>query len=382
MSEIAPLDAPLPDAHPRDVACDVVVVGLGPAGATAAAVAARAGLSVVAIERKTVAGEPVQCAEFVPRSLATEIPDLAGAVVQPIAAMETYLGDGDPVRTPLPGHVVDRAVFDRRLAERAIAAGARALFGTAVTACDADGLRLADGTRLRPRVIVGADGPKSLVGRAIGRENRIFAHTRQITVPLTRPHDATDIFLGAEYPGGYGWLFPKGAVANLGLGLSAQARADLPARLAALHARLVAEGRVEAEIGALTGGLLPAGGLIDPAAELGAALVLLAGDAAGLTNPITGAGIASAVISGRMAGEAAIARIAGRPHADADYREEIADLFGPALERACRRHRDLAAAHAAGGPSSTELRRGWVAFDDYWTDAAPAGRQTETGVAA
>lgn len=379
---MSPPDRPPATSEPRDVACDVVVVGLGPAGACAAAVAARAGLSVVAIERKAVAGEPVQCAEFVPRSLATEIPDLVGAVVQPIAAMETYVGAGAPVRTPLPGHVVDRAVFDARLAERAVTAGARARFGLAVTALDADGLRLADGTRLRPKVIVGADGPKSLVGRAVGRENRIFAHTRQITVPLLRPHDATDIFLGADYPGGYGWLFPKGVVANLGLGLAAETRADLPARLAALHARLVAEGRVGAEIGALTGGLLPAGGLIDPAATLGPALVLLAGDAAGLTNPITGAGIASAVISGRMAGEAAIAHLSGRPHAGADYAEEIADLFGPALDRACRRHRDLAAAHAAGGPGPAELMRGWVAFDEYWTDAAPAGRLTETGVAA
>ena len=64
---------------------------------------------------------------------------------------------------------------------------------------------------------------------------------------------------------------------------------------------------------------------------LGDAPVLLAGDAAGLVNPVTGAGIPAAVISGRMAGEAAAALLAGNADAAADYAEDLDDMFGVSL---------------------------------------------------
>ena len=90
---------------------------------------------------------------------------------------------------------------------------------------DAEGtVTTSAGARLRPRVLIGADGPHSSVGAAIGAINRDLVETRQVTVPLVLPHDATDIFLSADYPGGYAWLFPKGAVANVGLGVAVEVR--------------------------------------------------------------------------------------------------------------------------------------------------------------
>lgn len=363
--------------------CDVVVIGLGPAGASAARAAARAGARVIGLDRRVRPGEPVQCAEFVPLSLSSEVDRLADLAVQPIEAMATYTEGDGPRRDPLPGWIVDRARFDRTLVEAAIAAGAECRFAAPVATVDADGVMLSDGTRVVAPVIVGADGPRSAAGRAIGSVNRIFSHTRQITVPLVKPHRATDIFLSKTMPGGYGWLFPKGGVANLGLGVDAPARGLLRVLLEGLQASLVREGRIGWDVLAVTGGLIPAGGLLPPSGRLGTRDVLLAGDACGLTNPVTGAGIASAVISGRMAGEAAAARLGGDAAAPADYADELSDLFGAALARAARRRAEIVAACAENRAGPAALERAWIAFDDYWTqplDEVEAA--TTSGVAA
>jgi flavin-dependent dehydrogenase len=267
-----------------------------------------------------------------------------------------------------PGLIIDRAAFDRELVALAARAGADCRFGTQIEALSDDGTaRLTDGGTIRPRLIVGADGPRSVVGRAIGRVNAALVETRQITVPLADPHRATDIFLSAEIPGGYGWLFPKGRMANLGVGVAPSARARLKPLLDGLHHRLVEQGRVGAAVRDLTGGAIPVGGMLDPRGRLGAVPVLLAGDAAGLTNPVTGAGIAAAVVSGRLAGKAAADWLAGGADAPADFAEEVADLFKGALDRALRRRREILQSYESGtGPTPAALRRGWIAYPEYW----------------
>src|SRR5690606_23855949 len=265
----------------RELTVDVLVVGLGPAGACAAAAAARAGLRVLAIDRKSEAGIPVQCAEFVPAMIGQEIGALGAARRQSIRSMTTYIEAAGPhLKEHFPGHMIDRAAFDAALVGEAIAAGAECRFGTVLRDLDGNGTARLSHRRpfsptldgeggaaepcgwggvtnatpepghphpqplpargrgdeghsaaesplppsnerytVRARVIIGADGPRSAVGRAIGQVNREIAETRQITVPLLQPSEATDIFLSAGIRGGYAWLFPKGDVANLGLGV-------------------------------------------------------------------------------------------------------------------------------------------------------------------
>lgn len=352
----------------RDI--DVLVVGLGPAGAAAAAEAARAGARVLAVERNAEPGLPVQCAEFVPKMLGADVGAVAAARVQNIATMETFV-QAEPVDiTPdFQGHMIDRARFDQSLIAEAQAAGAECRFSTPLREVTADGRAvIGDGEEISARVIIGADGPRSPVGRAIGAPNAELLETRQITVDLKRPHEGTDIFLRPEIVGGYAWLFPKGDVCNLGLGLVPAEKARLKPLLEALHAQLVAEGRVGARVHRTTGGLIPVGGITALAGMAGAVPVLLAGDAAGLTNPITGAGIAAAVVSGRLAGQAAAAHIAGRAEAFEDYVEEVEDLFAPSLALALRRRRGVMAAYADGGaPGPKALRDGWIAYPQYWT---------------
>jgi flavin-dependent dehydrogenase len=298
-----------------------------------------------------------------------ELEALGPVIRQRIRAMTTFVEDDAPdVRDDFPGHIVDRAAFDRALVEAAAAAGAETRFGASLRGFADDGrVRLSGGETLAPRLVIGADGPRSIVGRAIGSVNEALVETRQIAVPLLRPHEATDIFLSASIPGGYGWLFPKGAVANLGLGVVPAARARLKPLLAALHGQLAEEARVGREILGHTGGAIPVGGLRAVQGRLGSAAVLLAGDAAGLTNPVTGAGINAAVISGRLAGCAAAGWLGGEAAALDDYAEELDELFGPALARGLRRRREILEAYENGlGPDPAALRRGWIAYPDYW----------------
>lgn len=352
---------------------DVLVIGLGPAGSRAAWAAARAGHSVLAVDRRPRPGFPVQCAEFVPAMLGQEIAALRPLVQQRITAMLTYMEDGAADLKPdFPGHMIDREAFDVYLASRAVSAGADCHFAAPLAALTADGTAcFSGGGTIRARIVIGADGPRSAVGRAAGRRNADLVETRQITVPLPAPHEATDIFLSADIVGGYGWLFPKGEVANLGLGVVPAARTRLKPLLAALHDDLVAQGRVGPAILGHTGGAIPVGGLLDPVARLGSTDILLAGDAAGLTNPITGAGINAAVISGTLAGEAAAARLDGDEEALENYRDELEALFGRSVARAVRRRREIMDAYRNGGrPSPAALRAGWIAYPEYWADAA------------
>ena len=343
---------------------DVLVLGLGPAGACAAAQAAREGCMVVAIDRKQVAGLPVQCAEFVPAMIGMDVADLQSSVRQRIASMTTFVEQDDPdIKENFPGHMLDRAAFDAALVEQAIHAGAQCTLGVSARGISGEGvLSLSDGRSISPKVIVGADGPRSLAGRTIGQINSALVETRQITVPLNHPHEATEIFLSADIPGGYGWLFPKGDVANLGAGVDPVHKRQLKSIVSGLHETVIARDQVGERVLGMTGGLIPVGGLLKPWGMIANTLVLLAGDAAGLTNPVTGAGISAAVHSGRLAGEAAVATINGDASASHDYAEELEDVFGAALARAKRRRESLAATR----PNREALRRSWIAYPQYW----------------
>jgi digeranylgeranylglycerophospholipid reductase len=368
---------------------DVLVVGLGPAGSRAAEAAARAGLRVIALEKRGEPGSPVQCAEFVPSMIERDVPNVGAVTAQTVERMLTFVEDDvHAIETPeFRGRMIDRAKFDKLLAANAAEAGVDCRYGVTLLNIDADGtLHTTAGDVFKPRVLIGADGPRSRVGRAIDQVNRELVETRQVTVPLVLPHDATDIYLSANYRGGYGWLFPKGAVANVGLGISVDGaleddkstRRGLKVMLLDLLNRLAGERRIGTNGWALTGGAIPVGGRLKAIGKLGDTAVLLAGDAAGLTNPVTGAGIASAVQSGTMAGRAAADFLHGRTQALDDYEEELGDIFDAALNRALRRRREVLACYDNGGrPDARALEDGWIGSPRYWRPEPQTKRQVE-----
>lgn len=358
----------------RSVSCDVLVIGLGPGGGAAAAAAARGGLRVLAIEKRREIGVPVQCAEFIPLPIGRYATG-EGVLCQRITAMASHLPSGAVARTEFSGLMVDRAAFDQALAREAASAGAEIRTDTRLDALDAMQsaavLRSSAGTfSVRYRVLIAADGPHSPVARALGLPALDTVDTRQYTVPLRVPGDRTDVWLSDAYPGGYAWLFPKGPLANLGLGADRRFARDLKGPLDELHRLLVGEGRVGADILYRTGGAIPVGGLRE---KLAMGNVMFIGDAAGLTHPITGAGIAAAVVSGERAGQAAAGLLNWKDaNALAEYEEDIRDQYGDSLGRAVERRRWLNRQwRTPAARRDAPHRRGWIAFPDYF-DNQPA----------
>jgi digeranylgeranylglycerophospholipid reductase len=141
---------------------DVIVVGLGPAGARAANAAAAEGKKVIALDRKREAGTPVQCAEFIPTMVGQELAQLDAVTHQRIRAMETYIENTPRDRTDnFPGRMISREAFDRRLVEDAVRAGVECRFGVKVDEiADDGGVRLSSGEMLHAPVLIGADGPR------------------------------------------------------------------------------------------------------------------------------------------------------------------------------------------------------------------------------
>lgn len=344
-------------------ACDLLVVGLGPAGGAAALAAASAGLKVIALERRKEIGRPVQCAECVPAALGRWV-RRTGCEVQRVDAMGTVLPSGSSEESPFRGIMIDREKLDAGLAGRAREAGARLFAGWRLVGLDAEKgrVRCVGGQgelEISCRLLVAADGPFSPVAAALGLPPQRLALARQITVGLPAPLGRTEVYLSPGYPGGYGWLFPKGETANLGVGVAREAGHVLRGRLADLHRRLAAEGRVGRGILARTGGAIPVGGL---RRSLVAGKVLFAGDAAGFTHPVTGAGIHGAVASGEAAGRAAARWLGGKESALAEYDGEMRELFGPSHALALLRRGEM----DGGMRDDRAFRRGWVAFPDYY----------------
>ncbi|ARU30552.1 geranylgeranyl reductase [Sulfuriferula sp. AH1] len=348
---------------------DVLVIGLGPAGAAAAAAAAQGGLSVIGIDRRHEIGMPVQCAEFIPLPMG-KYAKADGVLYQHIRGMKSFLPSGTVEETEFPGLMINRAAFDQALANQARAHGAELWLDSRLVSLDAGNnivkIKTAAGeVSVTYKLLVAADGPHSTIAEALGLPDMEVVTTRQYTVPLKREYADTDIWLSADYPGGYAWLFPKGKWANLGLGLDKRFTSDMKVPLDALHKQLVEQGLVGEEIIYRTGGAIPVGGLRE---HLVVGNVMFTGDAAGLTHPITGAGIAAAVISGERAGQAAVSLLAQHDEdALADFEEDVRDQFEVAVSRAVERRRWLDQYWKTEAAQTDSLhRKSWIAFPDYF----------------
>lgn len=351
-------------------AVDVFVVGLGPAGSAAAASAVRAGLTVLAVERKQQIGVPVQCAEYIPLPI-SRYAQAPGVIQQRIAGMTSRLPSGVTTHDALPGLIVDRAAFDQNLAARAAEEGAELWCESRLLRVDAQQHRALVKTpteerEINYRVLIAADGPHSSVAASLQQAPLAAVFTRQYTVSLIKPQMDTEIWLSGDFPGGYAWLFPKGEYANLGAGADKRFTHDLKQPLDVLHRTLVEQGLVGAKIIKLSGGLIPVGGL---RTALVMGNILFVGDAAGLTHPISGAGIAAALASGELAGEAAVRYLQDK-HVNAleYYATEIRERYAPSLQRAVARRMQLEE-YSYTQISDATQRQTWIAFPEYYDDA-------------
>jgi digeranylgeranylglycerophospholipid reductase len=324
---------------------DVLVVGGGPAGCVAAWEAAAGGAGhVLLIERDRAIGAPVRCAEGVGSDGLREFlnPDGAPWVSRKITKVIFWAPDDTEVvlASQDVGYVLDRTRFEPALADLAAQAGAEIRIGT-----EAAGMERANGAwrvvlrgprgdeTLTAKVVIGADGVETMVGRWAGLDTRVAAREMEscaqyVVGNIVFDPDAIYLHFGPSVaPGGYAWIFPKGVgVANVGLGVVAlrsdgrNAREYLDAYVAKHFPR-----------GTVTG--LTVGGVISGATvkRTYADGVMLAGDAAHMINPLSGGGIINAMKAGRLAGRhAARALRAGDTSAASleAYHDEWMELLG------------------------------------------------------
>ena len=271
---------------------------------------AAAGFSTLVVEKKKVVGEPVQCAEGVSRfGLESNglRPDDAW-IEQRIDGARCIVPDGRSFFiTLLPGYAIDRAAFDRWVVEGAVDDGAELRTSTRVRGIERrDGVWRIDAGHetLDARTVVAADGPTSTLAKALGLirgQDQILAYEYRFpraAVDVPDP-DRFLLYIGERYNGGYAWIFPKGDAVNVGAGGHIDAHA---ATLAFCRDHGLDPARRERIIA----GTIPYRYDVTAYAIPGFAV---AGDAAGVTNPMNGAGIHPGIFSGRLAGQFATAAL-------------------------------------------------------------------------
>jgi geranylgeranyl reductase family protein len=353
---------------------DVAIVGAGPGGSALAIELARAGLDVTLLERAEFPRDKI-CGDFVsPKGLA--LIDALGCLAAvercgaPPITHATFIIDGERVaggavpqvgNWPAFGHAVPRTVLDALLASQAVAAGAELLEGFAVDAFEVEPAAVSttstggtaatpsswvriDGRHgnaarsLRARLVVGADGARSVVAKIA----RVNAEVRRFGMAAVRayaeglPLTGSVQWFDEEFFPGYAWAFPTGPdSANVGVGVLTDGITGERVLLRRWFDRLVAHLKTYAH---RHGGRLrvdePRGWPIQsysPDTRYSFAHGLLIGEAAGLVDPINGEGIPMAFESAALATQTIVSAL---EHGD----------FSPAAlvgyDRACRERFD------------------------------------------
>jgi digeranylgeranylglycerophospholipid reductase len=307
---------------------DVLVIGAGPAGSIAARTAAEKGLDVLLIEKRQEIGDPVRCAEGVSKEYLKKHVEIDKRwICADLKASHIYAPDGTRIEMAEEisggevGYVLERKVFDRALAEHAAKAGAEVRVKTRATGLiieddfvkGAKLMHLGKEYDVRAKVVIGADGIESKVGRWAGidtslKPSDIETCTQYLVTGVNIDQDHCDFYVGNEIaPGGYLWIFPKGeGKANIGIGLLGSRTGKFKPRPVDYLNRFLEKKFPDARIIEMVFGGVPVSGSIEKTSANG---LMLIGDAARQADPITGGGILNAMDAGKLAGEAAYAAI-------------------------------------------------------------------------
>jgi len=346
---------------------DIVVIGAGPAGSSAAHAAAQRGAKVLLIDRRQRIGIPVQCAELVSQWISRHASFSSACVVQTVDKMITHLPDGTSYEMKSPGYMLDRSLFDKELVTSAVTAGAEISIETKAVNLSPAGLTVERGSRrelIHSKVFIGADGVHSAIARFVGQTSLKSIVALQYEVVMAEPQNHADAYFHKDYEGGYAWFFPKGRTANVGVGIAAQKTALLLERLEHFLDYLVGSRKLPSvEIVAKTGGFIP----YEKPQRTVFDNILLTGDAAGHAHSITGAGILNAVIAGEIAG-----RIAGEAvergnlrHLE-NYETECQEAFGRSLAYSASKREFLQKNwNEPGVDFGGLIRKTWVGFKEY-----------------
>ncbi len=297
---------------------DCIVVGAGPAGSMAARILAENGVEVLLLEKHPEIGVPVSCAEAISctglSQFVTPNPEWISSFIHHVLLVSPS-GKKFLLHHPDAGFVLNRKLFEKKMAEEASFKGARLKVNScAVGLLDGkpDGFHgvavLEDGKKKEygAEVIIGADGVESWVARWAGMDStlplgQIESCAQYLVGEVEVEPDRLEFYLGQSVaPGGYAWVFPKSDnTANVGLAVTP----DRTSKKAKEYLdRFVKERFPHFKVIETHMGGVPC---FDRKISLVHQNVLLAGDAGRLVDSLSGAGISNALRSGKIAGEVA-----------------------------------------------------------------------------
>jgi digeranylgeranylglycerophospholipid reductase len=307
---------------------DILVIGAGPAGSSAAKHAALNGAKVLMIDKKSEIGSPKRCAEGVSKeglkALGIEphcrwiAKELTGVKFISPNGTSVWLNE-ERVKLPEAGYILERKIFDKHMAMKAARAGVEIKVKTIAT-----GLKRIDegiivtaecmdqSFEINAKIVIAADGPESRVGRWAGLKTTLkpknMESCAQFEMAGVEMEDSNSIefYFGSVAPGGYAWIFPKGDdIANVGLGIITT-ETDKTAYQHLLDFVNNCSCTQNAQPIELNIGGDPVGGMLK---KLVTDNLVIVGDAASQVSPLTGGGIINAMKAGVFAGEVAAAAI-------------------------------------------------------------------------
>ncbi len=342
----------------------VAIVGGSIAGSSLSYFLSKEGIDVLVIERNYEIGlKP--CAGYIPRFLFKYF-DIDGIKTK-VNEMKTIFPSGKVHYSSMKGFIVDRRTFDRGVAEQACAEGAEYILGERVVKVHGNSIYTTK-NRFEADIIVGCDGINSVVAREVGKvvDASLYAITVQYEAVFNiEDPSVVETYFNVEYaPGSYVWVYPTSErTAKVGLGI-------IP-KLAKGGAKEYLDSFIRDNIKnfrkiAFNSAPLPLYALRD---RLVKDNMLIIGDAASTTDPISGAGISSAVLSSKIACKAIIKALESENINELKYYESrIRNLIGKRLNHSLKKRIIVNEAYSSNELLEDKLKETWIAFDEYWQD--------------
>ena len=309
---------------------DVVVIGAGPGGSMASYHASINGAKTLLIEKSQEIGEPVRCAEAVPRLEDFGIKADPSFVRNHIKGGYLIAPNGRKITVKggkTDGYIVERKIFDKYLAVRSARVGTKVAVKSRVVGLEHNGdgydvivNHLGEEYTVKAKIVIAADGVESSVAEMAGLKCKKLpteicscAEYEMTNVKLL-DNEMMEFYFGDISPKGYAWIFPKGNTANVGLGVIDKKKKAID-YLNEFIEHPILEGRLkDATPVEFKCGGAPVGGPIEKTVSDN---LMVVGDAAGQISPLSGGGIYLSMSCGSIAGE-----VASKCIKNNDYTEE------------------------------------------------------------